>query len=277
MDQTPSTPEKNPGSTAHAWRQRLFWDWAQDIPSLLPGGFVAVLYAAGSAADASGHLRFARGGKPIPLPKLAKGARVDVKDARRYVNAAIAAGVMCKVGDPKPGVAVLYSLLLSPFPDWGAAQSFLQKSSRVRPDRDGSRADRAKAAQGNLGGVPPQVEDSNPGGQAPYVWDQEPPEDEPEPRGAGPLPTWGACPPTTQGGRPPTYQGYSMDYPMTMPEVVTQPEVPSVLPVATKTNLTGEEEWGCGTKRCARCHGRMRNQTGRELCAACRREELRAG
>lgn len=274
MEHTGETPEKHPGSTAHAWRQRLFWDWAQDIPPHLPGGFVAVLYAAGSAADASGRLRFARTGKPIPLPKLAKGARVDVKDARRYINAAIAAGVMCKVDEAKPGVAVLYSLLLSPFPDWGAAESFLRKTARVRKDRDGPRSVRSAV---DPGGVPPQVDDSNPGGQAPYVWDPEPPEDDTEPRGAGPLPTWGGCPPTTQGGRPPTYQDYSMGSPMTVPDVVTQAEVPSALPVATKEDLTGEEEWGCGTKRCVRCHGRMRNQAGRDLCAACRREDLPGG
>lgn len=272
----PAPAERAAGSAAHAWRQRLFWDWAQAIPASMPGGFLSTLYASAAAADAGGQLKYAKGGKAIPIARIASGARVDVKDCRRYLNAAIAAGVIVVVGEKRSGAATLYALLLSPFPDWEAAAAVLKASKRRRADQVEPRAERARAA--NLGGHAPVVavprEEVNLGGVAPYVWDDEAPPLEDEPRGPGPLPTPGATPPRGWGATPPTVQVTAFGFSMTGAEVVTQAEVPGPSACAVKINsIEQHDDAGCAARRCPRCGAQMSPTTKRTMCVGCLRED----
>lgn len=51
-----------------------------------------------------------------------------------------------------------------------------------------------------------------------------------------------------------------------------QPQV-GVATLGEKIDSPGEERWGCGTKQCARCGGRMANRSDRAMCVACLRED----
>lgn len=254
------------GSVAHTFRNRLFWHWADTIPRDIPGGFIATLYAMSAAADPAGVLRFNTGGKTISLTRIARGARVDVKDCRRYVRAAIAAGLVHEPEDPQKGRAVVYRLSLCPLgPDWGAAQAALKSSRRVRV-----KADPPPWGGENLGGPTPQVHDNNLGGPTPQVPHDPDHSDGSEPRGTDPLPTWGDLPPRGWGDRPPTIPGFSMSSSMTGADRVPQPPV-GVGPARRKI-IPGETDgtgWGTEATRCAVCFKPMVARHGRTTHRDC--------
>lgn len=290
-DETESrTP--TPGSIPTAYRNALFWRWAPALKKVkgIPGGFTCVLYAMASAANAAGRVQF-KDGKPIRITDIARGAQVDEKDARRYIEAAIAAGVLDVIGERKRGRAALYALLVSPFPDWGAAAHALESSRRVRKPRDGNPREAAQeqtpadgeyetgreedpdafADDSEFGGQPPNFEDPEFGGQPPNFWEGM----DWEVRGAAPDGVRGAAP-EWFGGQPPNNPCSNQEVPHDMADVVTQAEVPRARAAGEKIDSTGEERWGCGTKRCARCHGRMANRPDRVMCVSCMREETRS-
>jgi hypothetical protein len=206
-------------------------------------------------------LRFNKG-KLITIRAIATGARVDIKDARRYVNAAIAAGVADRVGDSPNGAAVLYTLLVSPFPDWAAAVAVLDASKRKR----------GHAAPWNQGGPGHHGHRWRPGGVSPTVDDPSGESGPKAPGGTHPLPPWGDTPPRGWGDTPPTIPGVSMFSSMNGAEVCRQAEVPGGAGSATKIDSTGEERWGCGVRRCPRCGSRMADRSDRVMCVSCLRE-----
>ncbi|MFC8453113.1 hypothetical protein [Kitasatospora sp. NPDC057223] len=105
------------------------------MPKALSGGFLKILHSLHSLANEDGVLRFRRSGDGIPLGQIALGAMCDVKDARRYLRAAIAAGLVRVVGEIQRGFAVVYALVVPGWePDWAAAVESLVESRRERPE-----------------------------------------------------------------------------------------------------------------------------------------------
>jgi hypothetical protein len=203
------------GSVPHAYRNALFWRWVPAMPRPLRGAFATVLYAMAAAANPAGQLRFT-GGRDIRLSAIAAGAGCDQKDARRYLAAAEAAGVVGVEGERRPGRVTRYALILSPSPDWGAAVAFLEGTRRQRKRPD---------APWHLGGPSPQLAGDNLGGPTPQVEQDQPI----EPRGTVPLWTSGDRPPITSGDRPPNEPGINQEVLHDGAEVVHLPQVPGGL------------------------------------------------
>lgn len=202
-----------PGSVPNAFRNALFWRWTREMPRPLADGFLKVLHALGAGADASGKLKF-RDGKPIRIKDIAAAAMVDEKDCRRYLDAAIVAGVLTVQGERKRGKSTLYVLVLAPYPDWIAAEASLKASKRKRTDRK-----------------PPPWKDDENGGRSPELSEPEnggpPPElpqdhDEKE-RGTAPRMSSGDRPPFGSGDRPPNNPGIAKELPQDMAELGEKP------------------------------------------------------
>ncbi|MFE0376222.1 hypothetical protein ACFW1M_11665, partial [Streptomyces inhibens] len=178
------------GSVPHAFRNALFWRWAPAMPKGIPASFVTVLYALGAAADTAGRLRF-RDGKAIRIKDIAAAVKADEKDVRRYLTAAIAAGVVSIQGEARRGRATLYVLILSPWPDWTAAVASLETTKRKPRKAPPWVEDEAKN-----GGVSPEPEN---GGHAPELSAPDPEEE----RGTRPPLSSGDTPPFGGGGGAP--------------------------------------------------------------------------
>lgn len=205
------------GSVPNAFRNALFWRWTREMPRPLADGFLKVLHALGAGADASGKLKF-RDGKPIRIKDIAAAAMVDEKDARRYLDAAIVAGVLAVQGERKRGKPTLYVLVLSPYPDWIAAEASLKASKRKRTDR---KPPPWKAEEN--GGRSPELPETENGGPPPEL-----PQDHNEKeRGTAPRSSSGDRPPFGSGDRPPNNPGIAKELPQDMAELGEQPqEVP---------------------------------------------------
>jgi hypothetical protein len=93
-------------------------------------GLPTLLYALRAMANAAGELRFSGDRKPIRIQDIAKAACANEKDTRRYMDAAIRAGVVTIRGERKRGVPTLYVLLPTPYPDWPAAEDYLKGTAR---------------------------------------------------------------------------------------------------------------------------------------------------
>ncbi len=230
-------PSQRGTSVAHTFRTTLTWRWSARMPRPLGGGFLKVLQSLGALANEDGVLRFRRSGDGIPLGRIANGARCDVKDARRYLRAAMAAGLVGIVGEARKGFAVVYTLLVPGWePDWAAAVDSLLGSRRKR-HRDGSRD-----------GGPEQDLDldlDRPG------WTEEEEEEEEWPaqpsdeewqfgedvRGQDPRPGRGAAPLGGEGERPPTSQVVSHGGPQVELPVVDHVQAPRA-----RTRVTREAE-----------------------------------
>lgn len=248
-------------SVPHDYRNALFWRWVPAMPKGLPSGFVSLLYALGSAADTSGRLRF-KDGTIIRIAAIAAAIRADAKDVRRYMAAAIAAGVVVIDGEAAPGKAIAYAILIAPRPDWGAAEACLQSTKRRRGDR-GNLPWKNAALGGtpprvDLGGTPPKVED--PEGEGPW--------------GYAPPPTLGVRPPSTLGVRPPYIPGSTQELPQEMAEVGGQPQVGDA-PALHKIDSSQEDKPRPAAVpddfiRCTRCHKPMiRRADGRTTHTHC--------
>ncbi|HLL33828.1 MAG TPA: hypothetical protein VK545_08035, partial [Streptomyces sp.] len=138
------------GGVPHSFGNRLAWHWTREMPPGLKGGFLTMLYALRTMASASGELRFSGDGKPIRIQDLAKGAGCREKDARRYLDAAILAGVVCVKGERRRGKPTLYALVLSPWPDWAAAAEHLKGTARKpkEPPADPAEPERSSGHSG---------------------------------------------------------------------------------------------------------------------------------
>lgn len=118
------------GSVAHNWGNALARRWAPELPRPLTQGFLTCLYALRQLACADGQLKYVRDGKGITLAEIAAACRSSQKDVRAFLTAAIAAGVVTTVGARRRGVAAVYTLLLSPRPNWAAAAAVVENHRR---------------------------------------------------------------------------------------------------------------------------------------------------
>lgn len=119
------------GSVPNAFGNALAWKWTRQMSTFVRrSGLPTLLYALRAMANANGELRFSGDRKPIRIQDIAKAACANEKDARRYMDAAIRAGVVTIRGERKRGVPTLYVLLPSPFPNWPAAEDYLKSTAR---------------------------------------------------------------------------------------------------------------------------------------------------
>lgn len=263
---TDEQADRASGGVPHAFRNALFWRWAPDMPKGLPAAFVSVLYALGTAARADGKLKF-RGGDLITIKAIAAGAKTDEKDARRFIDAAICAGVVHMEGERRRGKEALYSLVVHPAPNWTAAAAHVEATRRKRPGRT----------------PPPWKADEENGGPPPDLWEGEnggpPPDldglDEEGERGTAPGTGSGDRPPFGTGDRPPYNPGIPKKYPHEMADVDHQPQVEGGPDGEQITSPDQDDptdspaapigEW----IRCARCHSPMMARPDRDTHAHC--------
>ncbi|MDT0306847.1 hypothetical protein RM780_07705 [Streptomyces sp. DSM 44917] len=270
-----------PGSVPHAWRNALFWRWAPALPRPLRDGFLKILQAAGAAANAAGQLRFSDTGRPIRLRDLAGAACVDEKDARRYLAAAVEAGVMAVEGGRGRGRSTLYALVMTLHPDWDAAAEALRSTRRAprKPppwtEENGGPAPEPTPGpgDGSSGDTPPNQN----GGHTP----------EPEPvgadevRGTHPRPGSGDTPPTGSGDTPPNIPGVPRETPHDEVSVGPQPPTapgPAVPPAPAESPPPPAADAPAASPgaptRCPGCGGALialAGRTPRAVCGACSR------
>lgn len=275
MNDTEQAPDRAAGSVPNAFRNALFWRWAPDMPKGLPSGFVTLLYAASAAADPAGKLKF-RDGVVIRIKDIAAACKADEKDVRRYVEAALRAGVLSVEGERRRGHRALYALVVHPAPDWNAAVHSIQESKRTRTGRQAPpwQAD-------ENGGPPPELSTPENGGPPPVL------EDDPDDgeRGTAPRMGSGDRPPFGTGDRPPYNPGSTHGVSHGGAEVVSQPQVdgpwaddeipqeeppqdddPADEPPADASTADFT------TGRCSVCHERMIHRPGRpDIHAHCAR------
>lgn len=268
-----STEEQQPssGSVPHAFRNALFWRWTREMPSgarALPSGFVTLLYALASAADTSGRLRF-RDGTIIKIKDIAAAIRADEKDARRYLKAAVAAGVVAIEGEQKRGRPNRYALIVNPRPDWDAAAAVLRETKRVRKERKA-----APWREEKNGGRSPELSDAENGGPPPELTDGTAEEE----RGTAPRSSSGDRPPSSSGDRPPYIPGEPMELPHGVAEEVFQPQVdgrsgqpdePHDTPQPDTEARASPDPAPLDFARCTACGDRMVPRPGRTTHTHC--------
>lgn len=257
-------PGQASGSVPHAYRNALFWRWAPNMPKGLTSSFVTVLYALAAAADPAGRVRF-RDGKAIRIKDIAAACKADEKDVRRYLQAAIVAGVVAVQGEQRRGRASLYVLILSPNPDWDAAAASLsstRRKSRQAPPWLGEKN----------GGVSPELSETENGGHTPELSDL----DHEKERGTHPRMSSGDTPPFGSGDTPPNNPGIAKELPQDMAEVVFKPQVvgrsgtPKIDSPQEQDHPDGPTaEQPRDFTRCTVCHERMVPRPGRDRHAHC--------
>ncbi|MFZ3494588.1 hypothetical protein ACODT5_15415 [Streptomyces sp. 5.8] len=181
-------PDYASGGVPHAYRNALYWRWTRELPKPLRGGFLTVLYALATAANTSGALRM-RDGAPIRVQSVAAASCSDLKDVRRWLAAAEAAGVVTTEQPPGPGRPTVYVLVICPRPDWTAAVAVLEAKRRRRPKKEA--APWTEEAPTELGGPAPHSEEANRGDRPPN----------------SPEGKWGDRPPLEMGGPAPLEMG----------------------------------------------------------------------
>jgi hypothetical protein len=161
--------EPRPGSVPNAYGNALAWKWSRSMPAELRRrrGYITLLYTLRAMASASGELRFS-GGRPFRIQDLAAAATIREKDARRYLDASVRAGVVAIVGERRRGTPTLYALVVSPFPDWNAAEAYLRGTDRASgKDAAPWQGDESSGTRGpntEFGPPRPEVADSAPEG-----------------------------------------------------------------------------------------------------------------
>lgn len=129
-DTQPESPAS--GSVPHTFRLRMARQWVPRMPTQLrrQKAFLFALATVAAMADAAGRTRWHatpdEPGRPLPLRELAAAMGSDEKDARRYLAAAIAAGLLTTEQAPRRGRTTVYVLLVPPVtPRWAAALAVL--------------------------------------------------------------------------------------------------------------------------------------------------------
>lgn len=133
-----SSDEQAPasGSVPVAVGNALTWRWPRDMsPYLRRTGLVLLLCQLRNFATPSGEVAFNSDRKPIRITDIATAACCREKDARRYLEAAILAGVVRVIGERKRGKATRYAIVPHPFPDWQAAEDYLKSTARDNSKR----------------------------------------------------------------------------------------------------------------------------------------------
>ena len=145
------------GSVPNAFGNALSWKWTRGMSTYLRrSGLPLLLCQLRNLANASGEVAFASDRKPIRISDIAAASCCSVKDCRRYLEAAIRAGVVTVRGARKRGAAARYVILVHPFPDWQAAEDYLKSTAR-KPgkrtpewqDDDGSKGHRDPNEKGS--------------------------------------------------------------------------------------------------------------------------------
>ncbi|WP_328434519.1 hypothetical protein [Streptomyces sp. NBC_00425] len=132
---TEQQDDRTSGSPAHSFGNTLAWNWSREMPRYLKGPFLTALYACRALASASGRMCF-KDGKAIRIQDMAKAFGCREQDARRYLDAAIRAGVILVDGERRRGIATVYVLnALIRHPDWKAAEDYLKATAR-RPKEE---------------------------------------------------------------------------------------------------------------------------------------------
>lgn len=120
-------PDRTSGGVPHTYRLRMAWQW---VPRMPPGlrrqkAFLNALQTIAAMADVKGRTRFQDNGQPIRITQLARAMGSDEKDCRRYLTAAIAAGILTTEEAPRRGRVTIYVLVLALNPHWAAALAVL--------------------------------------------------------------------------------------------------------------------------------------------------------
>lgn len=262
---------RTPGSVPNSWGNALAWRWSRDMPPGTPSAFLALLYALRAIANASGQLRF-RDGRPMTLKDFAAASRVDVKDVRRYRDAAVAAGVLAVLGEQRRGRSPLHALVLAPYPDWTAAADVLSATKRKRPERKPP-----PWRDDEKGGRSPVLDDGEKGGRPPLL-QADPADGE---RGAVPPLRKGGGPPPRKGGGPPNNPGIPKKEHQGGADVGPRPQESSGRGRTDLDQSQGQDDHApaapsTAPARCPRCDGPMITRPGRPHCGACERAERRA-
>lgn len=115
-------PQQAPGSVPNAFGNALAWKWVPNMPAALRRTrFTTLLYVLRTMSNAAGEMRFNGDRKAIRIQDIARAAGIREKDARSFLEAAEAAGLVTVKGERRRGKPTLYVLLLCPNPNWGAA------------------------------------------------------------------------------------------------------------------------------------------------------------
>ncbi len=124
------------GGVPVAFGNALAWQWTrkQMSPYLRRSGLPLLLCQLRNFANASGEIAFSSDRKPIRITDIAAASCCREKDARRYLEAAIRAGVVRVLGERKRGKPTRYAIVPHPFPDWQDAEDYL-KSTAQKPGK----------------------------------------------------------------------------------------------------------------------------------------------
>ncbi|MFI5629154.1 hypothetical protein ACIA8E_07200 [Streptomyces sp. NPDC051664] len=267
-------PGRNSGCPPHEFGNNLAWHWTRDMSTPLKGGFLTLLYAMRAIASASGQLRFSGDGKPIRIQDIAKAAGCREKDARRFLEAAILAGVVQTIGERRRGKPTLYALLNSPCPNWAAAADYLKSTARPRKAED------ANESSGRSGPNSTGIEGS--GHSGPNSDDEvRAAEARTEPEGnratAARMGS-GHSGPIGSGHSGPNNPGSTQELPQEMADVVPQPqqrvgerdegEFPQRQDEHGTAARPDGEDAPVGARRC-RCGGGRIVRPDRDVCGGC--------
>lgn len=147
-------PDRASGGVPHTYRLRMLWRW---VPGMPPGlrrrkGFLNALQTLAALADVQGRSRFQDNGQPIRITQLAKAMGSAEKDCRRFLTAAIAAGILTTEEAPRRGRVTVYVLVVALSPRWEAALAVLTAG--------GADAGDEVAGRGQFGGSSPEPDEA---------------------------------------------------------------------------------------------------------------------
>ncbi|MFI9005083.1 hypothetical protein [Streptomyces sp. NPDC053541] len=267
------------GSVPNDYGNALAWRWAGSLPRPLTGGFLTLLYAMRAMASADGRLRYERGGKAITIQQIAKACRSDQKDVRTYLQAAIAAGVIGIVEDPRGrgqtlGRATTYTLLLCPAPDWERAAAIVRHAQQIKAEQRAARAARKAAADApqdpaTSGDSPPRGSgDSAPTSEEPPSGDSAPRSPDEGSGDSAPTVVEGLSPEGV-GGQCPDHPGSYQELHQEMAEVVPQPQ--DGRGRATSDKTIPQQPQPDEHRRCAAGCGQPVIRADRTTCNGCER------
>ncbi|MFE7273008.1 hypothetical protein [Streptomyces sp. NPDC057623] len=247
------------GSVPLAYGNALAWKWSREMPTPLRRGFLTLLYALRAMANASGELRFHSDRQPIRIQDIARAAGASEKDARRYLDAAIRAGVVVVKGERKRGKPTLYVILPTPWPDWKAAEDYLKSTARKpgkRPAPWSKEAGSSGDRDPNQNGSPrPELTDGT----------------ENEVRVTATRTSSGDRDPNGSGHRDPNNPGSTQGLSQDGADVGSQPQ-PLGPPESQDHDFQDEQtpdDDTSGWITCARCHDPMLPRYGRTTHAHC--------
>lgn len=255
---------RKPGCPPYEFGNALAWRWAREMPRPLKGGFLTMLYALRAMASASGYLRFSGDGKPIRIQDIAKAAGCREKDARRYLEAAVIAGVVIVEGQRRRGRPTLYAIVNCPWPNWAAAADFLKATARPR------KAETAEEIAGSSGHGGPNPEEGPEEGE---VRAAEARTDENAVRATEARMGSGHRGPIGSGHRGPNNPGVTQE--SNQERVVLGADVTERAGASEEQNFPRQEDDTNRLWRACRC-GQPITRATRELCGGCLRDKAAA-